>query len=340
MASPPGFLSEAPALGGDGMDALSEVLRATRLKGGVFLHGELSYPWCMGVRVLPESCAPFLGETAEVIPYHYVLDGQLRLKLSDGAEYALSAGEVVMLPHNDYHAMGGDLTLPPIPSAELVQRPVDGGLLQIKCGGGGALTRIVCGFLAGERLEDNPVVRALPAVLQVDYGCGVSAEWMRSTFRYAADEIAAGRMGSDSTLAKLSELLFIEAIRAYAERLPEGQTGWLAGLKDPYVSRALALLHARLCEPWTVEALGREIGLSRSALSERFARVIGMPPMQYLTKWRIQMAGQELLSSSKSIDRIADDVGYESEASLSRAFRRIMGVPPATWRRQQQQQQR
>jgi AraC-like DNA-binding protein len=135
--------------------------------------------------------------------------------------------------------------------------------------------------------------------------------------------------------AKLSELLFVEAVRRYIEKLPDGQTGWLAGLKDLYVSRALALLHARIRHPWTVDELGREIGLSRSALADRFIQVIGVPPMQYLTNWRMQVAAQELINSGKSIPQIADEVGYESEASLTRAFKRAMGAPPATWRRQQ-----
>ena len=319
------------------MDALSDVLRTTRLKGGVFLHAEFSDPWCLGVQVDPEACTPFLGESAEVIPYHYVIEGRLAVRMSNGSVSELQAGELAMFPHNDYHVLGGDTSLAPVASAELVQRPTEGSLLHIRYGGGGARTRIVCGFLAGENLEENPVVRGLPPLLQVRYRDGASADWIRTTFSYAADEIAAGRMGSEAVFAKLSELLFVEAIRAYAETLPAGQAGWLAGLRDPFVSRALALLHGRLHHPWTVADLGREIGLSRSALAERFAQLIGVPPMQYLTSWRMQVAAQELLNTSKSIAQIAAEVGYESEASLTRAFRRWMGVPPAAWRRRHRQ---
>jgi AraC-like DNA-binding protein len=175
-------------------------------------------------------------------------------------------------------------------------------------------------------------VIALPTVLRLDYSDGPSSAWIRSTFGYAADEIAAGRMASATMFAKLSELLFVEAVRRYIERLPEGQTEWLAGLRDPFVSRALALLHTRLRDRWTVDQLGREVGLSRSALADRFIAVLGVPPMQYLSRWRMEVAGRELCYSTKSIPRIADEVGYDSEASLSRAFKRVMGVPPATWR--------
>lgn len=323
------------------MDALSDVLRTTRLKGGVFLHAEFSDPWCLGVQVQPESCSPFLGEAAEVIPYHYVLEGQLRVRIGDAPTYELQPGELVLFPRNDHHPLGGDLSLPPIPSTDVVKRPVDGGLLTIKLGGDGPRTRIVCGFLAGEKLQTSPVMSTLPALLHLDYRQGASAEWIRSTFKYAAAEIAAGRMGSETVFAKLSELLFVVAVRrgdtpVHREVARRANRVARRPQRHPFVSRALALLHARLRDPWTVDALGREIGLSRSALAERFIHVIGMPPMQYLTRWRTQVAAQELRNSGKSIPQIAEEVGYDSEASLTRAFKRLMGVPPAAWRRQRQ----
>ena len=316
------------------MDALSDVLRATRLKGGVFLHAEFTDPWCLGVKVLPSSCAPFLGETSYIIPYHYILEGRLRVQLDDRSTIELEPGELVLFPRNDWHRLGGDLSLPPVPSENVVQFPQNGGLAIIQHGGGGTRTRIVCGFLGGEKMADNPLISTLPAMLCLDMRSGSAADWIRSTFIYAADEIAAGRMGSDTVLAKLSELLFVEAIRRYVEALPDGQTGWLAGLKDPYVSRALALLHAKLNQRWTVDELGRQIGLSRSALADRFNSIIGVPPMQYLSHWRMQVAAQELRNSSRSIQQIAEHVGYDSEAAFARAFKRAMSIPPAAWRRQ------
>jgi transcriptional regulator GlxA family with amidase domain len=172
-------------------------------------------------------------------------------------------------------------------------------------------------------------------MLRLDIRRDPSSDWVRSTFRFAADEIARGRVGSEAVMAKLSELLFVEAVRRHVETLPDEHRGWLAGLKDPFVSRAMALLHARMAEPWTVDGLGRQVGLSRSALAERFGRLLGMPPMQYLAHWRIHVAAQELRHSSKSISQIAEEVGYESEASLTRAFRRVMGAPPGIWRRRE-----
>jgi AraC-like DNA-binding protein len=315
------------------MDALSDVLRTVRLKGGVFLHAEFTEPWCLSSHIEPGLCASFLGENAEIIPYHYVLEGRLHVQVADEPGCELDPGGLVLLPRNDPHLLGGDLHLPPTPSAEVVRLPAEGGLATIRLGGDGERTRIVCGFLAGENLQANPAISALPALLQLDYREGPSAAWIRDTFNYAADEIAAGRIGSETVFAKLSELLFVEAIRRYAESLPEGRTGWLAGLRDPFVSRALAILHKRPGDPWTVDELGRTVGLSRSALADRFTRVIGAPPMQYLAGWRIQVAAQELLNTGKSIPRIAQDIGYETEAAFARAFKRRMGVPPATWRR-------
>ena len=154
-----------------------------------------------------------------------------------------------------------------------------------------------------------------------------------STFHFAANEVAAGRPGSEITLAKLSELLFVEAVRRYAESLPEGQTGWLAGLCDPYVARALALFHGDVARPWTVDELGREIGLARSALTDRFTRLIGVAPMHYLANWRMQIAAQKLRDTGASLAQIAEAVGYDSEAAFSRAFKKVFGMAPATWRR-------
>lgn len=331
MAEAPALLLETP---GVEMDALSDVLRATRLKGGVFLHAEFSDPWCLGVQIAPKSCAPFLNETSEIIPYHYVLEGVLRVRARDGATVELYPGEAVLFPRNDPHLLGGDLRLPPVSGDEAVRPPTDGGLATIRIGGGGARTRIVCGFLGGENLENNPVVSTLPAVLPLDARQGRAADWIRSTFSYAADEIAAGRIGSETVLSKISELLFVEAVRRYVEMLPEDRTGWLAGLRDPHVSRALSLMHARPGEGWTVDRLAREVGVSRSALTDRFGRLIGVPPMQYLTHWRMQVAARELREGHKSIMQIAELVGYDSEAAFSRAFKRAVGTPPATWRRQ------
>jgi AraC-like DNA-binding protein len=317
------------------MDALSDVLRVAHLTGGVFLNAEFFAPWCIASRVTPEYCAPVLGPVSHLILYHYVVEGELRIRVDgeDGEGLVLRSGEVVLLPRNDLHLIGSDLTLSPVISSEIIQPSKDGGLFSIHHGGTGARTRMVCGFIGCARAEGNPVLSTLPPLIKLDVEQGGAAEWIRSTFQYAAAEVAAGRPGSETVLAKLSELLFVEAVRRYAAALPQGQTGWLAGLRDPYVARALALLHRDIARPWNVDDLGREAGLSRSALADRFIRLIGVPPMHYLASWRMEVATQKLRNTSASLAQVAETVGYSSEAAFSRAFKKFFGTAPATWRR-------
>jgi AraC-like DNA-binding protein len=317
------------------MDALSDVLRVSDLTGGVFLHAEFLAPWCIATRLAPEHCAPALGPASHLIIYHYVVEGDLRIRIAgeDGEGLVIGAGELILLPRNDLHFMGSDLSLPPVPGSQVIRPPKDGGLFSIHHGGAGKRTRMICGFLGCASAERNPVISTLPSMLKLNVEQGGAAEWIRSTFQYAADEVSAGRLGSETVLAKLSELLFVETVRRYAETLPEGMTGWLAGLREPYVARALALLHSEITRRWTVDDLGREVGLSRSALADRFIRLIGVPPMHYLASWRMQVATQKLRTTSASLAQVAETVGYESEAAFSRAFKKAFGVAPATWRR-------
>jgi len=316
------------------MDALSDVLRVTQLTGGVFLHAEFTAPWCMGGRMRAEVCAPVLGPAAHVIPYHYIVDGGVRIRIEGSdTEMLLRPGDLVLFPRNDTHLMGSDLRHPPVSGVEIIRPPEDGGLFTIRHGGGGELSRIVCGYLGSDSAAMNPLIGALPAVIRLNIHESPGADWIRSTFQYAADEVAKGRPGSETVLAKLSELLFVETIRRYVESLAEDETGWLAGLRDPYVARTLALFHRDAKQSWTHEELSREVGLSRSALADRFTRLIGTAPMQYLANWRMQIAAQKLRSSALSLAQIADDVGYESEAAFSRAFKKNFGTAPGTWRR-------
>jgi len=317
------------------MDALSDVLRVAHLTGGVFLHADFSAPWCMAARVAPEHCAPALGPTSHMILYHYVVEGELHIRVEGegGKDLVLGVGDVVLLPRNDLHLVGSDLNRPPVAGSDIIQPPKEGGLFTIHHGGGGKRTRMICGYLGCDSAEGNPVISTLPSLLKLDAEQGGAAEWIRSTFQYAADEVAAGRPGSETVLAKLSELLFVEAVRRYAEGLPQGETGWLAGLRDPHVARALALLHRDIARPWSVDDLSREVGLSRSALADRFIGLIGMPPMHYVASWRMQVATQKLRNTNASLAQVADMVGYSSEAAFSRAFKKAFGTAPATWRR-------
>jgi AraC-like DNA-binding protein len=329
-------MTETPDSGRrEGMDALSDVLRIAHLTGGVFLHAEFFAPWCISARVGPEHCAPAVGPASHLIVYHYIVEGDLRIRVEGetGEGLVVGAGEIVLLPRNDLHLIGSDLNLPPVAGSDVIHPPRNGGLFSIHHGGGGQRTRMVCGFIGCASIQGNPVIASLPSLLKLNLEQGAAAEWIRSTFQYAAQEISVGRPGSETVLAKLSELLFVETVRRHVEALPDGQTGWLAGLREPHVARALTLLHRDIARRWTVDDLGREVGLSRSALADRFIRLIGLPPMHYLTNWRMQVATQKLRGTSASLAQVAETVGYDSEAAFSRAFKKAFGVAPATWRR-------
>jgi AraC-like DNA-binding protein len=191
---------------------------------------------------------------------------------------------------------------------------------------------VLCGFLGAED-SFGPLLSSLPSVLKLDVRATPLGTWIESSFRLAVSQIAAGRVGSSSVIAKLSELLFVEAVNHYVAALPADRRGWLAGLRDANIGRALAMLHANPARDWTAEELAIDVGMSRSGFAERFNALVGQPPMQYLTMWRMQLAAQRLRESREAIAQIAYAVGYESEAAFNRAFKREFGAPPAAWRR-------
>jgi AraC-like DNA-binding protein len=225
--------------------------------------------------------------------------------------------------------------LPPESLASLVENEIStkpGEVMVLAHGGGGTLTRLVCGFLAVQDISKNPLLSSLPRLFKVSIR-GSSGEWLEPALRFATEQAASGNAGGATVLAKLSELLFVEALRRYVETMTDDQKGWLAGLRDRFIARALNLMHARPAYPWTVSDLAAKASMSRSAFAERFTGLLGMPPMQYLVQWRLQLAAQHLRQGDRPLATIAEDVGYDSEASFSRAFKREFGVPPATWRR-------
>ena len=314
------------------MDVLSDVLRVIRLSGGVFLEARFTAPWCIRGKVSPEDCLPFLAAPRYVMALHFVAAGHMQLRTQGGEVTDVSAGEIVLLPHNDLHTFGSALDLASVPAGELIQPPQHGGLASIVYGGGGATTQLLCGYF-GCDMPFGPLLDALPPVLKLNVRATTSGAWIESSFRFAASEIAAGRPGSATVIAKLSELLFVEAVSQYAASLPAGQCAWLAALSDTQVGRALAALHARPAEAWTAESLAREVGMSRSVFAERFNSLVGQPPMQYLTLWRMHTAAQRLREAQGSVAQVGFAVGYESEAAFSRAFKREFGASPGTWRR-------
>ncbi len=316
------------------MDALSDALRVLQLSGAVFLDAEFSAPWC----VQSESGHPVLPNVPSgpnFVFFHVLTEGSCKARLVAGGDtLQLAAGDLVMLPRDDTHLLGSDLRLPPTRAETLVRPAVGGGLMRIEHGGGGGRTRFVCGFLSCDHRLCGPMLESLPRILKVPLGEGPALDWLMSLMQAGTAETYAPRPGGETVLAKLSELLFVEAVRRYVELMPEQETGWLAGVRDRFVGRALARLHESPDHSWTVEELAAAVGLSRSALSQRFTELIGQAPIQYLTRWRLTIAAQRLRKDNASVARIAADFGYDSEQAFNRAFKRTFGTTPAAWRRE------
>jgi len=331
MIARPYKLIVRPNLRGAAMDALSETLRSVRLSGGVFLSAHFTAPWCISVKITPTDCAPFLKTPTQMITYHFVSKGQLIVGVEGQPAFQVTAGEIVLFPQNAPHTLACEAGLEPVSAGTLIQRSENGSLSRIRHGGGGAATEIFCGFLASEDAY-NPLMSTLPNALKTNVREGAAREWIEASVRFAAAELAEGKLASSSVLSRLSETLLTEAVREYSATLAEGEAGWLNGVKDPQVGRALALIHHDLSAPWSVEKLANEVGVSRSAFVDRFTSLVGMPPIRYLTVWRLQTAKHGLRETRKTIAQIAYSVGYESEEAFSRAFKREFELPPAKWR--------
>jgi AraC-like DNA-binding protein len=319
------------------MDALSDVLRVVQLTGAVYLNGAFSAPWCVIGHADSALCSAYLPPSQRVVSFHLVTVGScwVALPQDPGSALQVDAGDVIVIPQGETHVLCSSADLSPVSLAPLLAGQVEttpGEVMTLAYGGGGAVTRMVCGFLSAQDIWRNPLLSALPRLFKVGMR-GTSASWLESSLRFATEQAASAHAGSATVLAKLSELVFVEAVRRYVDTMPDDRKGWLAGLRDRFVARALALMHARPAHRWTVEDLARQVGMSRSGLARRFADLLGVPPMQYLAQWRLQLAAQQLRLTDRPLASVAEDVGYESEAAFNRAFKREFGVPPATWRK-------
>ena len=320
---------------GTSLDALSDVLRAVRLTGAVFLDAEFTAPWCIGEPSGVEVCAAHIPDAQHVVIYHLITEGGCEIAMTGGAPRSAQAGDLIIIPSGEVHALGSDLSRPRVDGARLILQGSPDVAPQVRHGGGGALTRIVCGYLACEAGMFDTILAALPRLMIVSMRDTPGSQWLISSIQFSLAESATPKAGAGMVLAKLSELMFVEAIRRHIESLPPEQQGWLAGLRDRFVGKALALIHSKPAYGWTVDELANRVGLSRSALADRFGALIGCAPMQYLTRWRLQLAADLLRSSRRPVSAIAAEIGYDSEAAFSRAFKRELGTAPAVWRREQ-----
>lgn len=325
-------------------DTLSDLLRSVRLRGAVFFYVSLRDRWSAEASTAQEIAEAVMPGCEHAMEYHMVAKGEGWAAVSGLPPVRLAVGDIVMFPQGDRHVISSAPGLEPNrrePEWVFARRndpkplPIsirhgvvdDQTSMPIK----DADAVLVCGFLGCDLKPFNPLIAALPRILHLP--AARAGDWVAQVIDQAVVESNERRPGGDAVLERLSEMMFIDVARRYLDSLPEEATGWLAGLRDRFVGKALALLHERPDQAWSVDDLGREVGLSRSALHERFVNFLGFPPMQYLASWRIQLGARLLRESNRTVATIALDVGYDSEAAFSRAFKRMVGLPPAAWRK-------
>jgi AraC-like DNA-binding protein len=350
LAAPCGGCGESARLAPESTvmanDILSDVLRKIRLRGALYYFVNGGRTWAAEAPPAREISAAVMPGSEHVMEYHLVTGGSCWSAIVGEAPVRLEAGDAILFPQGDPHVLSSapGMRAAADPAAYFEQRheprpftlhleAAEGERDGEAPGDGPCGATLVCGFLGCDLRPFNPIIATLPRLMHLRAADG--HEGIAQFMRHAVGHSKGARPGGEAMLERMSEMMFIDAIGRYVETLPGDSRGWLAGLRDRFVGRALSLMHEEPAKDWTVDELGRQVGLSRSALHERFAEMIGQPPMQYLANWRIQVGASLLRNSNATVASIAQEVGYESEASFARAFKRMVGKPPATWRRQQ-----
>jgi AraC-like DNA-binding protein len=311
------------------MDPLSDVLRAVKLNGAHFYLVHAGAPWSVAAKPSSDIRPIILPHVEHLISYHILLTGSCWAGVEGEGQVHMQPGDVVMFPHGNAHLMS---------SAEGSRDGLDRQgaaparyLETVLLGPTAARdTSFVCGFLGCDTRPYNPLLASLPNRMHFP---GIAGGWLARFPEQVVNESRSGRVGSDTMLTRMAELMFIEVVRRYVEELPLQYTGWLAGLRDDVVGPALSVLHGNPAHPWTLPELARTIASSRTVLSERFSQLVGVSPMLYLARWRLQLAAEQLSRGNAKVAAIGVRVGYESEAAFSRAFKRETGMSPAVWRR-------
>jgi AraC-like DNA-binding protein len=315
------------------IDTLSEVLRGIHLVGAIFFEVDGHAPWASAAPAGKLIASKVLPGVQHLISYHVVTEGTCWATIDGLPSVQLNSGDIIVYPHGDAHVVSSSPELTAKPDLNNYDAPPDLHLpLSVAIGPRtGDRVHIVCGFLGCDIRPFNPLIATLPRFIHIRDRAGATRGWLNQFVQVAAAESKDKRPGSQAVLSRMSELMFVEAVRRHLETLPSDRTGWLAGLRDPAVGRALAALHHQPQVPWTLAKLAEASGVSRSVLAERFATFVGQPPMQYLLQWRMQL-GARALEAGRKVSNVAYEVGYESEAAFSRAFKKLTGISPGSWR--------
>jgi AraC-like DNA-binding protein len=329
--TPPSFAATPDRAAAGGPDVLSEMLRAVRLTGSVFFGGNFSAPFGVISPKNWDESTP-LARLRHISIFHLVASGRCTFEHADGSRRDIAAGDLLLLPFADEHRFWNG-TPPGFAYAPDIVRPGPiEGVATLNYGGGGEETRLICGYIESSEFLFTPMFRSLPSMLVEQTGNEKVGALMASAAKEVVALVDAATPGTQVMLGRMMELLFVEFLRRHARRQPNDSKGLFSALKDPVVGRALARVHADPARKWTADELAREAGASRTVLAERFNALLGRPPIDYVTSWRIQLAADRLRSGSDSIAGIAADVGYESEAAFNRAFKRETGLTPGRWR--------
>lgn len=332
MTETPRLSTETPA---HGADVLSDLLGSMHLSGTVLFRADFSDPWAVAT---PDSCQlagvlPFRAE--HVVPFHVVAGGRCALRLPNGGTTWIEAGDAVVLPYGDAHELAGKSDTGVVHVGQLLPHPPWSDMFVLEHGGGGDVTSIVCGFVQCDELLFHPIARSLPPLIHVSPDASDGDRWLASTIRHTAEEATRRSPGSRTMLPRLTELMFVEILRKHMRDLSAEDVGWFAAFADPVAGGALKRIHEKPRHDWSVESLARAVGVSRTVLADRFKHFLDQPPMQYLARWRLQLAAQEMKTTDRPLKIIAEESGYESEAAFGRAFKRLFGTSPGDWRRRQ-----
>ena len=313
-------------------DPLSEALRSVHLRGAIFLEAELSAPW--GFAAPPASAgARLLAPSAEnLILFHLLVEGEATARIAGQASVALEAGDIAVLPRGDAHELWNGRVTELVDSSALLPKILEGAVVSERGGGGGRITKVICGYIGCERQVTRLFLAGLPPLFKVNIRRDASGEWIESTIRHLASEPGPARAGRGALLAKLAEALFIETLRRYMAELPRQRTGWLAAARDSAVGRALGAIHREPARAWTVASLAQQAAVSRTVFAERFTRLLGEGPLTYVSRCRMQLGARLLETTDDTVLQVAQNAGYESEAAFNRAFKREFDLPPARYR--------
>jgi AraC-like DNA-binding protein len=315
------------------MDALSEALGSVCMTGAIFYHAECTSPWAFAVPPLRQYAHVLAPGTERLVSYHLMTEGSAIVRFGDAQEVPVTAGDVLIFPHGDPHVVSNGPSPRIVNAGGLLDQYLAGDLSTLRIGGGGAVSRFVCGFFGCDRHADRLFLSGLPIFIKVSLRDDQAGQWLEHSIRHLVAEAGGTRPGRSVLLSKMAEALFIETLRRYMEHLPAEQTGWLAAARDGIVGAAIAAMHRTPDRQWTLDDLAVEAATSRSILTKRFECFLGEPPLSYLAMWRMQLAARRLQRTRESVLAVALEVGYESEAGFIRAFKRAFGLPPARYRK-------